>query len=292
MEAAQHLALVADNEDELNDMTHTLTGVYATFGDSLPLEGFAEAINHSTSFGEVQGSLANALEWSGITVDDFNAQLAECTTEEERQDLITDTLRKTYSKATDQYKETNKDVMAAEKAQEKLSDAFAELGKVFEPIVTKIKEKVVEMVEIAAPKIEELIEKIKDASKWVKDNEDKINMWVGIILGASVAVGTFLLVLNWGTIMTAAATAIGKVRTAILLMNAAMLANPVGIVIAVIAGLVAAFIYLWNTCEPFRQFWIDLWDLVQKKTKEAVEAVKKWWKSTIWNSRERKATKL
>lgn len=279
VEAAQHLALVADNEGELKDMTHTLTGVYATFGDSLPLEGLAEAINHSASLGEVQGSLADALEWSGITVDDFNAQLAECTTEEERQDLIMDTLRKTYSKAADQYKETNKDVMEAEKAQEKLSDAFAELGKVFEPIVTAIKEKVAEMVEIAAPKIEELIEKIKDASKWVKDNEDKINMWVGVILGATVAVGTFLLILNWGAIMTAAASAINKVRTAILLMNAAMLANPVGIIIAVIAGLVAAFIYLWNTCEPFRQFWIDLWDLVQKKTKIAVEAVKKWWKN-------------
>ena len=76
VEAAQHLALVADNEDELSEMTHTLTGVYATFGASLPLEGLAEAINHSASLGEVQGSLADALEWSGITVDDFNAQLA------------------------------------------------------------------------------------------------------------------------------------------------------------------------------------------------------------------------
>lgn len=102
MEAAQHLALVADNEEELNDMTHTLTGIYATFGASLPLEGLSEAINHSASLVEVQGNLADALEWSGITVDDFNAQLAECTTEEERQDLIMKTLKDTYSDAADQ----------------------------------------------------------------------------------------------------------------------------------------------------------------------------------------------
>lgn len=274
VEAAQHLALVADNEDELKDMTHTLTGVYATFGDSLPLEGLAEAINHSASLGEVQGSLADALEWSGITVDDFNAQLAECTTEEERQDLIMDTLRNTYSKAADQYKETNKDVMAAEKAQEKLSDSFAELGKVFEPIVTKIKEKVAEMVEIAAPKIQKLIDKIKDASQWVKDNEDKINMWVGVILGATVAVGTFLLILNWGAIMTSAAKTVSTVRNAILLFNAALMANPIGIIVALLAGLVVAFIYLWNNVEPFRQFWIDLWEKIKDTCSKAASVLK------------------
>ena len=128
VEAAQHLSLVADNEAELNELTHSLTGVYVTFGASLPLEGLAEAINHSSALGEVQGSLADALEWSGITVDDFNAQLAECSTEEERQDLIMRTLKDTYSEAADQYKETNKDVLEAEKANERLADAMADIG--------------------------------------------------------------------------------------------------------------------------------------------------------------------
>lgn len=274
VEAAQHLALVADNEDELNDITHTLTGVYAKFGDSLPLEGLAEAINHSASLGEVQGSLADALEWSGITVDDFNAQLAECTTEEERQDLITNTLRNTYSKAADQYKETNKDVMEAEKAQEKLSDAFAELGKVFEPIVTKIKEKVAEMVTVAAPKIQELIDKIKDAIKWVKENEQTIQTWIGVILGATTSIGAFILIMKWGTIMSAATKAIKTVRSAVLLFNAALMANPIGIIVALLAGLVVAFIYLWNNVKPFRQFWIDLWKKIQDACSKAASILK------------------
>ncbi len=51
VEASQHLALIADNEKELNELTHTLTGVYATFGESLPLEGLAEGINHSAKLG-------------------------------------------------------------------------------------------------------------------------------------------------------------------------------------------------------------------------------------------------
>lgn len=274
VEAAQHLSLVADNEYELNDLTHSLTGVYATFGDSLPLEGLAEAINHSSSLGEVQGSLADALEWSGITVDDFNAQLAECTTEEERQDLIMNTLRDTYSNAADQYKETNKDVMEAEKANEALSDAFAEIGRVGEPILTAIKEKVAEFVQAAVPKLEEFIQKIKDVIQWVKENETTIHNWVAVILGASVAVGTFLLILNWGSIMASAAKAIQAVRTAVLLFNTALLANPIGIVIALISGLVVAFIYLWNNNEGFRKFWLDMWAKIKSASGIAVDWIK------------------
>lgn len=275
VEAAQHLSLVADNEAELNELTHSLTGVYATFGASLPLEGLAEAINHSASLGEVQGSLADALEWSGTTVDDFNAQLAECSTEEERQDLIMKTLKDTYGEAADQYKETNKDVMEAEKANERLSDAMAEIGAIGEPIMNKIKEVIAGMVEIAVPKIESLVGKLKDAVTWVQKNEDTVKAWVAVILGATTAIGTFLLILNWGSIMTAAANAIKVVRTAILAMNAAMLANPIALIVSLIAGLVVAFIYLWNNCESFRNFWIGLWEKLKSAGGVAIDWIKK-----------------
>lgn len=274
VEAAQHLALVADNEEELNELTHTLTGVYATFGASLPLEGLAEAINHSASLGEVQGSLADALEWSGITVDDFNVQLAECSSEEERQDLIMKTLKDTYSKAADQYKETNKDVMEAEKANEKLTDAFAELGAVGEPILTAIKNKVADMVAVAAPKLQEFIDKVKDGIKWVKENKDTIDKWVAVIIGATVAVGSFLLILSWGTIMNKAKAAIQIVTIAVKAFNLALKANPIGIVISLLAGLVAAFIYLWNNNEGFRKFWLDMWDKIRAKCGDAVDWIK------------------
>ena len=84
VEAAQHIAKIADNEKEMNTLTEIGTGVFATFGQSLPIEGLMEGVLHTSELGEVQGSLADALEWSGITVEDFNGQLEKCTTAEER----------------------------------------------------------------------------------------------------------------------------------------------------------------------------------------------------------------
>lgn len=274
VEASQHLAKIADNEKELSELTGILTGVYATFGESLPLEGLAEGINHSASLGEVQGSLADALEWSGITVEDFNEKLAKLKTEEERQDLIVNTLNKTYSKASEQYKATNADVIESRKAQERLTDAMAKVGEVGEPIMTAIKNAIAGMAEKAVPVIESMIQKFSDMSQWVKDNETKVHAWIAVILGATTAIGAFVLVMKWQSIMTAAANAIKVVRTAMLGLNAAMLANPVGLVIAVLAGLVTAFVYLWNNVEGFRNFWIKAWDLIKNAASKAWSSIK------------------
>lgn len=55
-------------------------------------------------------------------------------------------------------------------------------------------------------------------------------------------------------------------------LNLAFTASPIGLIVAGIAALVAAFIYLWNTNEGFRNFWIGLWDGI----KAAAAAVVDW----------------
>ena len=274
VEAAQHIALIADNEKEMNELTNIGTGIFSTFGESLPLEGLFEAVNHTASLGEVQGSLADALEWSGITVEDFNEKLEKCSNEEERQDLIMKTLKDTYGEAAEQYKETNKDVIEAHKAQERLTDAFAEFGRIGEPILTAIKDGIASMVEAAAPKLEALIQKVKDAKQWIQDNKDTVDTWTAVIIAATVSIGSFLLVLSWGKIMTAAKTAITAVRGAILLFNAALKANPIGLIISLLAGLVAGFLYLWENNEGFRNFWIGMWDKIKSVGGSAVDWIK------------------
>lgn len=275
VEASQHLAKLTDNEKDLQTWTDICTGVYATFGASLPIEGLTEAANETAKTGTLTGGLTDALNWAGISEEKFQEKLDKCSNEQERQKLIMDTLNGTYSKASEQYKETNKDVIASQKAQEKLTDAFAEVGRIGEPILTAIKDKVADMATAAIPHLENFVQKVKDIITWVKENQTTIDIWIGVILGAATAIGTFLLILNWGTIMTAAANAVKVVRTAILGMNAAMLANPVALIVALLAGLVVAFVYLWNNVEGFRKFWIKAWDLIKSAASKAKAAITK-----------------
>ena len=270
VEASQHLAKLVDNEKDLQTWTDICAGVYATFGESIPLESLTESANEVAKSGELTGALVDSLVWAGHSEEEFQKKLDACSSEQERQKLIMDTLNGTYKDASVQYKETNKDILESRQAQERLTDAMAEVGRVGEPIMTAIKNAIAGMAEKAVPVIESMIQKFRDMKKWVKENEDTVQKWVGVIIGATTAIGTFLLIISWGKIMTAAANAIKVVRTAMLALNAAMLANPVGIVIAVLAGLVAAFIYLWNNCDSFRAFWLKMWDKVKSASSTAV----------------------
>ena len=92
VEAANHLAKLTTNEKDLSEWTKICEGVYATFGDSLPIEGLTEAVNETAKVGKVTGSLADALNWAGVSEDDFNKKLAACNNEAEREKLIRETL--------------------------------------------------------------------------------------------------------------------------------------------------------------------------------------------------------
>ena len=153
-EAAAHLAKLTTNEKELSDWTNICTGVYATFGDSLPIEGLTEAANETAKTGSITGNLADALNWAGVSEDDFQASLDACTSEQERQALITSTLNGLYSEAADKYREVNGDIIDAQKATANLNSAMAELGAIAEPIITKLKQLAAELLQEITPFVE------------------------------------------------------------------------------------------------------------------------------------------
>lgn len=150
-ESAAFLAKYADDEKELAAQTRILTGVFAQYGDSIPTEGLAEGIASTISMGETQGVLADALEWQGVNLEDFNAQLAELTTEQEREALITETLNGLYGESADAYAKNNADVIAANKAQASLNSTLATLGAIAEPIMTQIKTLAAGLLESITP---------------------------------------------------------------------------------------------------------------------------------------------
>lgn len=137
-EAANHLSLLCNSTKDLQSWTEICTGVYGQFGDSLPIEGLTEAANETAKVGQVTGPLADALNWMGVSEDAFNEKLAKCSSEQERQQLITSTLTSLYSDASAQYKETNGDVMESNRAHQQLSDTMAQIGAVAEPVLNSL----------------------------------------------------------------------------------------------------------------------------------------------------------
>lgn len=153
-EAAAHLAKLTKDEKELATWTDIATGVYATFGDSLPIENLTEAANETAKTGAITGGLADALNWAGVSEDEFQASLDKCSTEQERQALITKTLNGLYSDAAEKYREVNGDIIDAQKATASLNSAMAELGAIAEPIVTKLKQLAAELLQQITPFVE------------------------------------------------------------------------------------------------------------------------------------------
>lgn len=147
------LGQLVDSEKELEAWTDTLTGVYATYGEAIPLESMSEALVLASKQAVAEGGLADALEWGGVNLDSFNEKLESLNSEEERSAYIQETLNSLYGDAAEQYKELNKDALAASTAQTNLEHAIAQLGAVAEPILTMLKEATASFIMTLEPAI-------------------------------------------------------------------------------------------------------------------------------------------
>lgn len=156
VEAVNHLAKLTTSEEDLSKWTNICAGVWGTFGDSLPIEGLSEAANETAKTGAVTGVLADALNWAGVSEDEFNKQLAACSSEQERSALITDTLNGLYAEAAENYKTANAEVIAAQKAQSDLTDATAALGEALEPVSTSFKQFGADVLNSLVPGVQKL----------------------------------------------------------------------------------------------------------------------------------------
>ena len=127
-EASQLLASLAESEEDISKWTEIAAGVFGTFGESLPIEGLIEAANETANVGQVTGVLADALNWAGISEDEFNEKLERCSTTSQRNRLIMDTLSGTYDEASDAFYRNNEALIQARENQVLLDDATAKLG--------------------------------------------------------------------------------------------------------------------------------------------------------------------
>nr|DAT59247.1 MAG TPA: minor tail protein [Caudoviricetes sp.] len=140
------------------------------------------------------------------------------------------------------------------------------------------------------------VQKVVDWLNSLDEGTKKVIVTVALVAGA---LGPVLIVVGKvisavGTIMTIVpkvAGVINTVKTAFMALNTTMLANPIFLIIAAITALVAAFIYLWNNCDGFRQFWIDLWENVKSIAMAVWEGLKSFF-STAWEAISTTATTI
>ncbi len=302
VEAANHLAKLADNETELNELTDALIGVYATFGASLPVESLAEAANETAKVGQVTGSFADAINWAADegtdwkkvlghnkkameafekataegekTEDAYTAALEACSDEQERQELITKTLTKLYGKAADQYKKTNKQVIEANKANEDWNETLAELGEEMSPVITEVKKFGTELLKKAK-------EPLKDVADFLGNKVlpalSKLADWVSkntpIIKAALAGVAAALVTYKVATIAAEVAQkglkgALLATEAAQKLVNIAMAATPWGLAAVAIGGVVTALaVYMSSTDDTRKQV-----EFLTEKEKELMSA--------------------
>ena len=178
----------------------------------------------------------------------FNLALENCTDEQERQQLITKTLTKYYKGAATQYKETNKEVIRANKATEEWNKSMANIGGYMEPVITDIKELGVSLLQKAEKPLKNIADFIRNKfipalvniSNWCNNNKATI---IGVVTGLTAAMIAFKtaslsakLAEEGLTIATVARTAAQKA------LNVVMAATPAGLVMTAVAGLTAAMV--------------------------------------------------
>lgn len=136
--------------------------------------------------------------------------------------------------------------------------------------------------ELLMPAIKNIVGAVQKFVDWLNSMDEGTKKVIVTIALVVAAVGPVLIIIGKiisavGTIMTVVpklAGVINVVKGAFAALNTTMLANPIFLIIAAIAALVAAFIYLWNNCDGFRQFWINLWEGIKSVVSTVVEAIK------------------
>ncbi|MBQ5825225.1 MAG: phage tail tape measure protein [Clostridia bacterium] len=196
------------------------------------------------------------------------------------------------------YEETQSGFDKAALAVQNMKTTAAELAdgllKKYSPQIEAAIEKITDLIDEYAPKVEAGID-------WMTKHLPEIEAGI-IAIGVAFAtwkVAGLITAITTALAGMSAAEALAAAKT--WLLNTALLANPIGLVVAAIAGLVAAFVVLWNKSEKFRNFWIGLWEKIKAAAmpviqwlseyfKAAWEDIKKVWDhaskyfSLIWDS--------
>lgn len=179
VETAQNLARITTNEKDLTEWTKILQGVYATMGDAIPVETLAESVNETAQVAKITGTLADALNWMGISEDAVNSQLATMNTAQEREVYLRSLLNGLYSNAAAIYEQNSKAVLDYNQAQANLKIQLADVAARLLPLITAFSNVAAVVLGVLKPAIEVIVQVIATLCQWIIT---AIN-WLGAFFG-------------------------------------------------------------------------------------------------------------
>lgn len=125
--------------------------------------------------------------------------------------------------------------------------------------------------------VSDIANTIGDAGKKIKTFSSLVSKGSGLIDGlayaASSGTGVFA---SMAESFTLAGGGLSGLSAAL-----GVIGGPITLVIVAIGALVAAFVYLWNTSDSFREFWINLWDGIKETTGQVIDGIVNFFTVTI-----------
>lgn len=149
-------------------------------------------------------------------------------------------------------------------------------------IYEKFKEPLTNAINTAATSIQKLIKAFNDGKLdktliAIGSALAGVVTYMGLMKGYAIATS----IISIGKSLLTAVSMVKSLSGAMAILNTVLLANPIGLVVGAISALVAAFVYLWNTSDGFRNFWIGLWNNIKEFTGTAIETIKNFFTQTI-----------
>lgn len=232
------------SQQDLTTMINGTIGAWATYGDSIPIDGLAEAINETVKTGVVTGTFADMLNWAGTSEDAFNEKLAACSTESERANLIMQEMaNQGLTQAGLKWQENNKNLVEGNQATADFQAATAQLADTVAPLITQI-------TQIVAG----LIQKFNELPP---GTQQIIAGFVMLVAAAGP------LISGIGSIASGAG---GLIKIFPKLWGI-MSAHPLGAIITILGTLVAALVTAYNKVDWFR----DMVDSAFEAIGDAIE---------------------
>lgn len=168
----------------------------------------------------------------------------------------------------------------ASKESSQYANVQANLNEKWRQFKAQIGEPLLEnVVNPAMQKLSVLVDKastgFQDLQKWVSENKTLLSVLGGVIGAVAVGMTAYSIAQTAMTVASKLHTAATVAeKLAVLGLNGAMLTSPVTWIVAGIVALIAVFVILWNKCEGFRNFWINLWDKIKTAFAPVIEFVK------------------